>query len=369
MSYLFQFDQDDIIHSTNEAHPRSEMIILSDGTKQCSWEPSERNADGYLTYGLSASSGQFVYKDSSNADSFPTASYGEQIQLNSGMTTASISLYKYWTGFDTSSYEQYLSAIKSTLKYNTLLSPHFAFSSSYGDKSAQEMLMISIPEAFYGSKIQKGSVKLSFLETEVLFGTLEDSNQNGELIQTFGATGSGLVAGVVLYDEGIILLTGSWIIDDSIDGLTYSGTYPTWNTDGKPRWCYWGADNTDESFPSYTLEFNGTVQTPVILMYAHAPKGSLNHSNNPSFVDRNDMTRYLNFASSSHGFYEDEKVGLTNSIYSEYNDVHKDFRKQTYISKVAVLDEDKNVIAIASLAEPLRKLQEREYTIKISIDG
>ena len=51
-----------------------------------------------------------------------------------------------------------------------------------------------------------------------LAGELRDEKQNGELRQVvssseYGAAYDDEVAGVVLYDEGFILLTGSWALN------------------------------------------------------------------------------------------------------------------------------------------------------------
>ncbi len=86
-----------------------------------------------------------------------------------------------------------LDALKNTLNYYQHISKHYSYSSSLGDKSTQRLNLISIPSIFYGSQIKKGTVKLDFYISGTLIGTLEDSNKNGELIQTgpSGSTGSG----------------------------------------------------------------------------------------------------------------------------------------------------------------------------------
>ena len=147
-----------------------------------------------------------------------------------------------------------------------------------------------MPSIFYGSSIDKGSIDLRFYLTGTLIGRLRDENKNGELIQVgpYGSTGSGSVAGVVLYNEGILLLTGSWSLEDN--GLDYTNT----DTATKSSWLYYavGAQDgipaeTDTSLSrlsaSYSLEFNGTNYVPVMTMLAHAPRGQLNYSSNPTF--------------------------------------------------------------------------------------
>ncbi len=110
------------------------------------------------------------------------------------------------------------------------------------NKGYQEVNLVSIPSIMYGDSIKKGSVELNFYISGTLAGQLKDINKNGELIQVTGAAnaygtaqGSGSVAGVVLYNEGFILLTGSWPLDDDhTEGYTGGSAV-------KPKWIYWGA--------------------------------------------------------------------------------------------------------------------------------
>ena len=44
-------------------------------------------------------------------------------------------------------------ALKNTLNYYTPLSDHYAFSSSLGDKSLQELSLLYVPSIFYGHQL------------------------------------------------------------------------------------------------------------------------------------------------------------------------------------------------------------------------
>ena len=124
-----------------------------------------------------------------------------------------------------------INALKNTLDSYIPLSHHYAFSSASiasssslkhhlqsshkivtWNKSEQEIGLVSIPSIFYGREIQKGTLDLKFYITGTLVGQLKDENKNGELIQVgpSGSHRSGSVAGVALYREGFLLLTGSW---------------------------------------------------------------------------------------------------------------------------------------------------------------
>lgn len=363
--YIFPFEKDDILHYVNEAHPYFKIWMTSDGLT-ASFSSNELVQTGEMYVGSPVSDGQFIVKNADNASDVPqgisaddywTGSYGDQIQLNDGILSASLSTYKFWSTKDTTDYDRYLYALHAPLMGYEFRSPHYAYSCSLWDKETQNLMMISLPEAFYGSRLLKGTVKLEFWHSGSLVATAEDSKENGELIDLE----SGDVAGVVMYNEGVLLLTGSWSLDDSISDITSA-----WNPDGHPRWCFWGDEEAEPC--KYSLEYKGVTQTPTMIMYVHAPKGALNHSLNPSYVDVEQVEDLLDFSSSSLGFVENDKVGLTNTVYSQYDEVYKSFRKQTYISKIAILDEKKNIIAIASLAEPVRKIESREYVYKLGLD-
>ena len=53
---------------------------------------------------------------------------------------------------------------------------------------------------------------------------------------------------------------------------------------------------------------------------------------------------------------------------SSYSDQEATFKKETYISKVGIYDEDRNLIAIAKLATPVKKTEERDLTFKLKLD-
>lgn len=258
-----------------------------------------------------------------------------------------------------------IDALRNTLDYYLPYSKHYAFSSSLGDKSDQDLGLISIPSIFYGSKIQKGSVILDFYHTGTLAGRLQDINQNGELIQTVGTNGSGSVAGVVLYTEGFIILTGSWGIAPN-DNYLDSGDTPSGS------WKYFGAGmygtetytNGFLDSSSFKLSFQGTSKIPVMTMFAHAKRGELNNSFNPTFIKKTTKTEPI---TGSSIFIEHEQMQPANVVSSSYNQ-EEYLQKTTFITTIKLYDENKNVIGIAKLSKPVRKTQDRDLSFKLKID-
>ena len=124
-----------------------------------------------------------------------------------------------------------------------------------------------------------------------------------------GSTGSGSVAGVILYDEGFALLTGSWNLDNSA-----SVDYTNNSSASFSKWIHYGvgandgvpvdADtNLSRLSASFDLHFSGTNYVPVITMLAHAPSTELNYSNNPTYINLT-QSNALTFFSSSVAYVE-----------------------------------------------------------------
>lgn len=264
-------------------------------------------------------------------------------------------------------------ALENTLNYYTPLSKHYSFSSSLGDKSVQEVNLISVPSIFFGKQIKKGSVKLNYYLSGAVVATLEDIYKNGTLVQTSGtdyaqAQGSGSVAGVVLYNEGFMVLTGAWDLSPTTYAFGDLGTPET------PTWlnfaigCNDGVADADITpSASYDVQFRGTTVTPNLTLFAHANKTDLNYSNNPTFIDKSTKSG-APFSFNSSSFTEQNNLEFKNTISSSFSTYSGSFKKQTFISKMGIYDSNKNLIAIVNLARPVRKKESDEYTFKINLD-
>ena len=98
-------------------------------------------------------------------------------------------------------------------------------------------------------------------------------------------------------------------------------------------------------------------------MMAHAEENGLNFSNNPTF-----LTSSISAITASNVYHEDAEAEIKNIVTSSYANYSASFQPVTYISKVGIYDDNKNLIAIASLANPVRKIEGRSYTFKLKLD-
>lgn len=250
-------------------------------------------------------------------------------------------------------------ALKNTFNYYNNLSPYYQYQSSLSDKEVEKMTLISIPSIFYGQSIRKGSLDLKFYITGTICARLQDSNKNGELVQTEGQ-GIGNVAGVVLYNEGFIYLNGDWSLNDSVyEGYHESSSYEN------PTWLGFMSDNIYNVSSSYSIDFEGTERIPTITMFAKAEKGELNHSNNTTYIE---YGQEMANTTSSIGFIEPQNLKIKNIVNSSYEEEDPPFEKIVYISRIALYDENQNLIGIAKLSNPVRKKQNDNIAFKLKLD-
>jgi hypothetical protein len=268
-------------------------------------------------------------------------------------------------------------SLKNRLNFYGARSLHYRVTASTWNKSEQAINMISIPSIFFGSRIDPGSISLKWYFTGSLIGELQDLKRNGELIQVgpAGSTESGSVAGVVMYDEGFILLTGSWDLNNTAIAITSASTDTS-----KPSWLYYaagaqdgvtkfstsgGSNSSSYGNAAFGMSFKGETHTQVMTMFAHARRGEVNYSNNPTYLKYGQDQ--IN-ESSSQIYEENSSREVANTVSSSYSDYSASFKRQVYVSRVAIYDDSKNLIGVATLSNPILKEEDQDLTFKIRLD-
>tara|TARA_R100001594_G_scaffold70071_1_gene104395 strand:+ start:4026 stop:5327 length:1302 start_codon:yes stop_codon:yes gene_type:complete len=430
---LYKFGPDDVFHNVIETHPSSSFFIYEgqrfyndsppiSGTARKGNDPGAppsfyTNAPpGYVNlyelninrfegehlYGTDTKANlaknkslifPFTVKGQNNRVTFKTVSdYNTRPKIpdeniiftGSYPMTASIAKIFYpSTTFKRSG--SFVGALKNTLNHYTHLSPHYEFSSSHPgtaiggatacrDFSKIDIGIVDIPSVFYGSALKKGTVRLKFFVSGTVIGELNDENKNGELIQVgpVDSPRSGSVAGVVLYNEGVVVLTGSYEL------LSHGEDYDGDGNNETPSWIYFAStisgtgDYHVAPFPStpsssYMLDFEGVHRIPTLTMFAHASKGMLNHSNNPTYIKYGEYATGSITTGSDH-YIEPTDRKIKNIVSASYSDPTGSFEKVTYVSKIGIYDKHKNLIGIAKTATPIKKTLERDLTFKLKLD-
>ncbi len=277
-------------------------------------------------------------------------------------------------------------SLKNSLNFYGGRSPHYLV--HYSDringewnKNRQDINLISVPKIFYGSRIKPGSLSLKFYITGTLVGELQDTKYNGELIQVGppGSNGSGSVAGVAMYEEGFALLTGSWkLTDDHFDFTGVGANDPTNFKTGS--WLYFAAGANDgisapvnsgetgaaiSTSASFDMSFKGHTETQVLTMYAHARRGEINYSNNPTFLTHGQTKVSV---SSSNMYIESDSQTIKNTVSSSFDGFDAAFERQVYVSRVAIYDDDKKLIGVATLSNPVLKKEAQDLSFKLKLD-
>ena len=380
---FFEFKQDDLFYNRIKTYPKYKFFVYSGSAFLNNEDQSKENPDipsGHINlYDLNVNRAAhastpgaadqkifpFITKQGSFATSFKTITtdafnldfnFSDRISSSYPMTS-SISVERFDEAFSGRK-KKVLYSLQNTLNYYTPYSPYYALSSSLGDKTALKLNLISIPSIFYGSSIRKGSVVLKYYVTGTLLAEASDIKRNGDLIQTSGSTTGGVI-GSILYNEGFILLTSSAALSSHTELYGASDVHrftASWN-------YFANMESYNSTGSSYSLSFEGINYIDTITMFAHARENFLNFSSSPTFLSGT-KTAYT----ASDIYHEDSEMALKNIVSSSYKNYTASFKPITYISKIGIYDQDKNLIAIAGVANPVRKLEERSYTFKLKLD-
>ena len=377
-----KFKPDEVLYNQVEANPQAKFVIHSGTTfyndKAAITGTYVVNA-GHIPTGhislhevnVDRQAGQLVYpfitKDGS-VTSFKTVTtkafnsdfaYGDTITSSYPMSSSISREF-----FDVGNTRYRFESLKTALQSYTPMSSEFTSSNIHRSLDTGSLNIISIPSIFYGSSIKKGSVDLKFYITGNLIGRAQDIHYNGNLIQTepIGSPMSGSTVGLAMYNEGVLLLTSSTDLSSEEHQARYvPGSLKS------PSWIYFGskgaaADRVTGSI--FEINFQGTTYTPVITMFAKAPAGELNWSNNPTYK------LYGNATGSVSGAYQyKEEASLIKNINSSsFNNYKERFDNITYISSVGIYDEDMNLIGVAKMANPVKKVENQDFLFKLKLD-
>jgi hypothetical protein len=254
--------------------------------------------------------------------------------------------------------------------------------------------LIEIPRDFYGDYIKPGSVQLNMYVSGVLTASAMDSDNTGKLIQTYGS-GSGNIIGSVFYDHGILLLTGAYALNTQ--QAPYIQPLSSYTSSVNPvndylKWIYFGTyQNVTGSGieTKYELIFQGTNFIPTITMFCNAEKNEMFWSNNRTFIEagqgdslfigeatsstnKSGSIYYADSGSvlvpSDNTFRETLTTTIKNTISSSFANYSASYEPQVFISQIGIYDEQKNLIGIAKLANPVRKTKDLDYTFKLKLD-
>jgi len=409
---MYKFKQNDIIKNTVIAYPQYKFTLYNDSVYINDQADTGIYASGSLwvndlnlTAGTTGS--HIIYTNLSkaskiggnkvyNVNNYPVsgaAAFSFSI-TREFIATSSVGGYEpiYTTGYGspaTSSIAKFI-ALRTSIDEREIDSSVFKFSNYFtrtlsleGNTGSldgtllQNINMLSVDNIFYGSSIKPGSVSLEFYQTGSLCAKAQDTKKNGVLIEESNThIGAGTAVGFVLYEEGIFILTNT----GSLGSYQEYFVQPTASATGipaildVPRWTNFGSyqnitgsSGTGMSGSTYVVDFKGTTVQPTMALFAYAPKNQLNWSNNPTYLDSSTKPYYINESGSTY-YKESEATLVKNVVSSSFSNYSSSFDATTYIRTIGVYDEDKNLIAVAKVANPVKKTAEQDYTFKLKLD-
>jgi ribosomal protein L24 len=72
--------------------------------------------------------------------------------------------------------------------------------------------------------------------------------------------------------------------------------------------------------------------------------------------------------SSSNVYIENDAMTIKNTVSSSHSGHSASFERQVYISKVALYDDDKKLIGVASMSSPVLKKEAQSLSFKLKLD-
>lgn len=203
--------------------------------------------------------------------------------------------------------------------------------------SRSMLKVVHVPSMFYGRQIATGSVVLTCngYSGQGIIRTLRDDGRgalyvSGSITREIGLEDNRGVGwnkvGNVFYSEGLIVITEPSLLDFGEVSLDFD------------------AAKTDH----LQVDFKGLNKVNVKTFSCRAGSGQLNCSRNPSFSRADD----------------NGTAGDT----SDDRHVMRDESQTTWITAIAICNEDNRVVAIAKLAQPIRKRSHDKINIRLRMD-
>jgi hypothetical protein len=225
--------------------------------------------------------------------------------------------------------------------------------------SKHELIFLAIKRSQYKDEIRKGTVALNTIFSgssgsifnERLYtdigadNSYERTNRGdvGELIS--GSTNT--VGGLVFYQAGVLVLIPEVISNTSSITTNVGNAWYSTNRDYGQIAMSGAAGTLDRTIDSVrtrfrSLSFTNQSNLHSTFYFCRALNDEFNYSSNPTFIDNSG--RIIPTSSS------------------------QDLTTRTYITKVGLLGENNEVLAVAALSKPIKKTPDTEYSIKVRLD-
>ena len=103
-------------------------------------------------------------------------------------------------------------------------------------------------------------------------------------------------------------------------------------------------------------------------MFTNLDAGLYNNSQNPTWVSSSALNWRSDIRYNSGSYVEPTESPIKNTIQSQYCDYEDKFEKQVFVDQVGIFDEERNLLAVAKLANPVLKKESDSFTVKLKLD-
>lgn len=275
---------------------------------------------------------------------FNAAEYGTEFEFTTNDNRYTVYHFSGSSDYSSINYNK-LKSLKNTINYYSGFDDIFNYNNFYNTP----ITLVCLNSLYFGSSIPKGTVRLEINISGSTIDYATDSKENGVLSSSLNGK-----IGIVLYKEGFILLNNQAAVTSSY--IQFNRALE------KPSWINFLALSTGSINPTVEYGYENKVETNIIMIPAE--KNKLNHSNNNTYISSGSYSVSYN----SSSFVEQPNLVIKNTVKSDFVSASATFEKETYITKIGLYDKDKNLIGISSLANPVRKTENREYIFKIKLD-
>ncbi len=269
-------------------------------------------------------------------EQFISASYGEIFDYEPNDSRYDIYYFSGSTDYASEDYRK-LKALKNTINYYS----GFSDSLKFINYENTPVCMLALNSYYLGSGLQPGSVELNIYLSGSYLDRATDRRENGVLSSSLKGD-----VGIVLYREGFILLNNT------------SSLY------GDIKWTNFLSTSNLQTNLRHEIKYNYNNNIETNTIFIAAEKNELNHSNNTTYIKSGSYT----YNTSNNLFQENPKLEIKNTVQSPFVSGTANFEKETYITKIGMYDKDKKLIGVASLSNPVRKTENREFIFKLKLD-
>lgn len=231
-----------------------------------------------------------------------------------------------------------------------------------GNTDRHELVFISLKRSQYKDEIKKGTVALQTIASGSRnsinsYWEFADTNAANDFTKTVGGdvgklmTGS-RVAGLIYYNAGVIALVPD-IMSMTGNASTNPGNFWSGSTGG----AYYDSLATSGGL-SATRTFDAMLD------------GVRYRINSLSIVNQSNLhsTFYFCRAFNDEFNYSSNPTFIDSSGRIIVTSGSSDLSTRTYVTKIGLVGENNETLAVASLSKPIKKTPDSEFTVKVRLD-